>query len=137
MSDTKLTNELKQMNRFWRLLIGLVNEGLGIINTEQLSPEARLEQLREKLEFAQRYTRELPPSVRAELDADPRVQATLEHVARRYEEPQSADAEATWGKGEDGDFHEAASGPGSSERPQSDNQVQPMRPEDGIGMAED
>jgi hypothetical protein len=50
MNDTKLTDELKQMNAYWRLLAGLVNEGLGIVVDERLSPEARLEQLREKLQ---------------------------------------------------------------------------------------
>lgn len=76
MSDTK------EMNAYWRLLVGLVNEGLGIVDDARLSPEARLESLRERLEFAQRYTRALPASIRAELDADPSVQTALVHAIR-------------------------------------------------------
>jgi hypothetical protein len=130
MRTITLTDELKQMNGYWRLLAGLVNEGLAVVNDERRSPEARLEQLREKLEFAQRYTQVLPSSIRAELDADPRVQAALEHVARRYEDPQAADAAATWVLGEDGDFHEAAPTSEPGERLQLDDQVQLERPED-------
>ena len=81
MSTITLTDELKQMNRYWTLLAGLVNEGLGIVNDERRSPEARLERLRERLEFARQFTRELPPSVRAQLDADPAVQAVLADIA--------------------------------------------------------
>jgi hypothetical protein len=81
MSTITLTDELKQMNAYWRLLAGLVNEGLGVIDDERLSPKARLERLREKFHFVQRYLRDLPPSVRAELDADPAVQAVLADIA--------------------------------------------------------
>jgi hypothetical protein len=54
----------------WRLLAGLVNEGIGIINTQRLSSEVRLEQLRERLEFIQQFMRELPPvRARSEISA--------------------------------------------------------------------
>ncbi len=81
MKTSALTDELKQMNAYWRLLAGLVNEGLGIVNDERRSPEARLERLRQRLEFARQFTHHLPPSVRAELDADPAVQAVLADIA--------------------------------------------------------
>jgi hypothetical protein len=61
MSTITLTDEIKQTNAYWRLLVGLVNESLAILADEGRSPEARLEWLRERLEFARRYTRELPP----------------------------------------------------------------------------
>src|SRR5437763_43227 len=83
MSDINLTDEIKQMNVYWRLLAGLVNEGLGVIGEERLSPEARLERLRAKLVFARRYLRALPPSVKAELDANPRIQAAMADIAGR------------------------------------------------------
>jgi hypothetical protein len=86
MSDINLTDELKQMNAYWRLLVGLINEGLGIINIQHLAPEERLHRLRARLEFAQQFVRELPPSVRAELDADPEVQAVLKDIAERRED---------------------------------------------------
>src|SRR5690349_12738369 len=79
-----MTDEFKQMNTYWRLLAGLVNEGLGVVDDERLSPEERLERLREKLKFARRYLRVLPPSVKAELDADPNVQAALVEIAGRH-----------------------------------------------------
>ena len=86
MSDTKLTDEQKQMNAYWRLLAGLVNEGLGVVNDERRSPEARLQQLCEKLEFARRYLRFLPRTVKMELDAHPRMQATMASLGRPSEE---------------------------------------------------
>jgi hypothetical protein len=55
--------------------------------------------------------------VRAELDTNVAVLTALERVTRRYENPLPADVAATWVRGEDGDFHEAAPGPGPSERP--------------------
>jgi hypothetical protein len=131
MSNTQLTDELKQMNAYWRLLAGLVNEGLGVVVDERLSPEARLEKLRQMLEFARRYIRDLPPSVRAELDADPPVQALLANVARRSKDPQAADAADTWVIGEDGDFHEIAPDPEPGEHLRSDDQKEPVRPEGG------
>jgi hypothetical protein len=67
------------------------------------SPQARLERLREKLEFAQPYMRELPPSVRAELDANPAVQAALADMSRRPHEPPAAGAATAWVMGEDSD----------------------------------
>jgi hypothetical protein len=81
MSDTTLTDQLKQMNAYWRLLVGLINEGLAIVNDERRSPEARLERLRQRLEFARQFTSHLPSGVRAELDADPAVQAVLADIA--------------------------------------------------------
>jgi hypothetical protein len=80
MPAITLTDELKQMNAYWRLLAGLINEGLGIVNDERHSPEVRLERLWERLEFARQFTQHLPPSVRAELDADPAVQAVLADI---------------------------------------------------------
>src|SRR5262245_46691095 len=85
MSDINLSGELKQMNAYWRLLAGLINEGLGIANNQRLAPEERLDRLRARLEFAQQFVCELPASVRAELDADPEVQAVLKDIADRRE----------------------------------------------------
>ena len=86
-----LTDELKQMNVYWKLLVGLVNESLGIIHTAQLAPEARLHQIHERLLFVQRYTRELPPSVRAELDANPKMQAMLAHMRQPTDDLQEGE----------------------------------------------
>jgi hypothetical protein len=135
MPDTPLTDEIKRMNSWWRLLAGLVNECLALGSDSRLSPEARLEKIREKLEFARQYTGELPPSVRAELDADPRVQAVLAQIRRRADESPAAGTETAWMMGEDGDFHEAALDQEPGERLQQDHQTQPERPEDGIGRA--
>src|SRR6476469_2467330 len=109
MSDTKLTDELKQMNAYWRLLAGLVNEGLGVVGDERLSPEARLEQMREKLEFARRYLRVLPPSAKAELDADPSVQAALADIAGQSDHPHPGGVSYLV-LGDDGAFHEMVIG---------------------------
>jgi hypothetical protein len=70
------------MNAYWRLLAGLINKGLGITNNQHLAPEERLNRIR-----ARQFVRGLPPSVRAELDADPEVQAVLKDVAERREAP--------------------------------------------------
>src|SRR5215207_8825638 len=101
-----MTDDLKQMNAYWRLLAGLVNEGLGVVGDERLSPEARLERLREKLEFAQRYLRVLPPSVRVEMDADPRVQAAMADIARRGEHGSERGDPTYLVMGDDGESHE-------------------------------
>ena len=126
MSDTKLTDELKLMNAYWRLLAGLVNEGLGIVHDERLSPEARLEQIREKLEFAQRYTRELPPSVRAELDADPRMQAAMNDMIRRHTGSGDEGDATERVMGDDGAFHDVVAGPESDVRPVVDDEIQEL-----------
>jgi hypothetical protein len=102
MHDPILTDELKQMNIYWKLLVGLVNESLGIIHTAQLAPEERLHQIHERLIFVQQYTRELPPSVRAELDANPRMQATLAHMRQRLGTPQKGETSPAVSVGEDG-----------------------------------
>jgi hypothetical protein len=73
----EVNDEIKQMNAYWRLLAGLVNEGLAVVHDVRLPPETRLDRLREKLEFAQQFTRTLPASVKTELDANPAVQAAL------------------------------------------------------------
>jgi hypothetical protein len=103
MSDTKLTDELKQMNAYWRLLAGLVNEGLGVVADERLSPEARLEKLRQKLEFARRYIRDLPPSIKAELNANPRVQAMLADIAQQSDHPHPEGGTSYLIMGDDGE----------------------------------
>jgi hypothetical protein len=131
MSDIKLTDDLKQMNAYWRLLAGLVNEGLGVIGDARLSPEARLEQLREKLQFARRYLRVLPPSVKAELDADPRVQAVLADIARRSDHPHPEGDTSYLVLGDDGEFHEMVIGPEEGLRPLSDAELRALFPEDG------
>jgi hypothetical protein len=38
-----MTNELKQKNTYWRLLAGLVGEGLGVVSDERLSPLGALD----------------------------------------------------------------------------------------------
>jgi hypothetical protein len=91
VSDIELTDELKQMNRYYRLLWALVAESMGVLNSEGLSPEERLGRLREKLEFVRRYLRVMPTSVKAELNADPRVQATIAEIHRQMNDPQAAD----------------------------------------------
>lgn len=129
MSFMNLTNELKQMNAYWRLLAGLVNEGLGVIDDERLSPEARLEQLREKLAFARRYLRVLPRSVKAELDAHPRVQAMLADIARRHDDPAGGLPDLV--RGDDGVFHEMVIDPEEVLRPISAAELRRLFPEDG------
>src|SRR4051794_15327708 len=100
-----MTNQFKQMNAYWRLFAGLVNEGLGVVGDERLSPEARLERLRGKLGFARRYLRVLPPSVKAELDANPRVQAMLADIARQSVHPHPEGGTSYLMLGDDGTFH--------------------------------
>ena len=112
-------------------LAGLVNEGLGVVNDERLSPEARLENMREKLEFAQRYLRVLPPSVRAEMDADPRVQAAMADIARRQGETSDKDSATYFALGDDGEFHEMVIRPEEGLRPLSDAELRALFPEDG------
>lgn len=129
MSDNNLTDELKQMNAYWRLLAGLVNEGLGVVSDERLSPEARLERLREILHFARRYLRVMPPSVKAELDANPRVQAMLANIARRHADPASGPPDLVLG--DDGEFHEMVIGPEEALRPISDAELRALFLEDG------
>src|SRR5260221_4033767 len=90
MSDCILTDELKQMNRYWTLLSGVVHEGLAIVTDERLAPDVRLERMRQTLLFAQQYTRVLPPSILAELNVDPAVQAALARLARLDDDPQAA-----------------------------------------------
>jgi hypothetical protein len=118
------------MNAYWRLLAGLVNEGLGVIGDERLSPEARLEQLREKLEFARRYLRNMPPSVMAELDANPRVQAMLADIAWQGE-TNDKDSATYLVIGDDGKFHEMVICPEEGLRLVSDAELRALFPEDG------
>jgi hypothetical protein len=131
MSDTKLTDELKQMNAYWRLLAGLVNEGLGVVNDARLSPEARLERLREKLHFAHRCLQVLPRSVQAELDANPRVQTMLTDIARRSDPPNPEGSASYLVLGDDGAFHEMVIGSEEGLRPLSDRELRALFPEDG------
>lgn len=128
MSDITLTDELRQMNRCWTLLVGLVNESMAILTDEDRSPEARLERLRQRLELAQRYTRDLPPSVRAELDADPIVQAALTAMAHEREGPHVASLLM----GHDGAFHAVIDGPESGVRPLTDAEVQAILREEEV-----
>jgi hypothetical protein len=130
MSDYTLTDELKQMNAYWRLLAGLVNEGLGVVGDERRSPEERLDWLREKLEFARRYLRVLPPSVRAELDAHPRIQAMLADIDRR-DDASDGGGETYLVMGDDGAFHEMVIHPEEGLRPISDEELRALFPEDG------
>jgi hypothetical protein len=119
------------MNAYWRLLAGLVSEGLGVVNDERLSPEARLERLREKLEFARRYLRVLPASVKVELDADLRVQAALADIARRHNADQQEGVTSYLVLGDDGEFHEMVIRPEEGLRPISDAELRALFPEDG------
>ena len=119
------------MNAYWRLLAGLVNEGLGVVGDERLSPEERLEQLRAKLVFARRYLRALPPSVKAELDANPRVQAVLADIAGRQGETSDKDSATYFVMGDDGEFHEMVIRPEEGLRPVSDAELRALFPEDG------
>jgi hypothetical protein len=126
-----MTDELKQMNAYWRLLAGLVGEGLGVVNDERLSPEERLERLRQKLEFARHYMRVLPPSVRAELDADPAVQAVMADIARHGDHRSEGSGATYLVMGDDGAFHEVVDGPESGLRRLSDAEVRALLQEDG------
>ena len=126
-----MTDELKQMNAYWRLLAGLVNEGFGVVSDERLSPEARLDRLREKLQFARRYLRVLPPSIRAELDANPRVQATLADIGRRHDCEQQEGSTSYLVLGDDGEFREIVIDPEENLRPKSDAELRELFPEDG------
>jgi hypothetical protein len=123
MGDTKLTDELKQMNSYWRLLVGLVNECLTLGNDARFSPEERLERLRERLEFAQRRTRKLPASVRAELDANPAVQAVMADIARRSYRANDEDGATYLVMGDDGEFIEVLDVRDPDFRPLSDEEV--------------
>jgi hypothetical protein len=125
-----MTDEIKQMNAYWRLLAGLVNEGLGVVNDQRLSPEERLEQLRAKLVFARRYLRALPPSVKSELDANPRVQAVLAYIARRHNSDQQEGVTSYLVLGDDGEFHEMVIRPEDGLRPVSDAELQALFPEE-------
>lgn len=127
MQDGKLTDELKQMNSYYRLLCGLVNESMGVLHREGLSPEERLEELRAKLEFARRYLHIMPPSIRAELHANPRVQAMLADLAQRDD---SDGGPCYLMLGDDGAFHEMVIDPEEELRPISDAELQALFPEE-------
>jgi hypothetical protein len=131
MQDIKLTDELKQMNAYWRLLAGVVNEGLGVMADERLSPEDRLERLREKLEFAGRYLRVLPPSIRRELDADVRVQAVMADIARGGDHAPDGRSATYLVMGDDGTFHEMIIDPEEGLWPLSDAELRALFPEEG------
>jgi hypothetical protein len=101
------------------------NEGLGVVGDERLSPETRLEQLREKLEFARRYLRVLSPSVRAELDTNPRLQAMLADIAPRDDESGEG-RESYLVMDDDGAFHEMVIRPEEGMRPISDAELRAL-----------
>jgi hypothetical protein len=91
----------------------------------------RLEQLREQLEFAQRYTHVLPPSVRAELDADPAVQAVLADVAQRLKQAPTGGEATYFVMRDDGELHEVTNILEPGARPLSDTEILALLQDDG------
>jgi hypothetical protein len=75
--------------------------------------------------------RVLPPSVRAELDADPRVQAAMADIARRGEHASEGGGATDLVMGDDGVFHEMVIRPEEGLRPVSDAELRALFPEDG------
>lgn len=133
MSDRELADELTQMTRFYRMLCGLVYESMVVLNAAELSSEERLRELREKLQFVQQYLygSPLPHSVKAELDANPAVQAVLADIARRRDPDQQEGSTSYFVQSEDGAFHKMVIRSDEGLRPVSDAELRALFPEDG------
>jgi hypothetical protein len=73
----------------------------------------------------------LPPSIKAELDANLTVQAVLADIARRHDPGQQEGGTSYLVLGDDGQFHEMVIRPEEGLRPISDAELRALFPEHG------
>ncbi len=88
-----VTDELRQMNAYWRLLAGVMTELTSALDAPNLAPEERLAKVRACHDFVRPYVAALPESVLAEELARPEPHAAL---------PSSGSGEGYYRVSEDG-----------------------------------